>query len=160
MMKKMSFFGLRLTIVFACILLLSIGGITQASAETFKIGAICAQTGPAAAFGVEVCEGKTTWVKGKNAAGGLKGMNVEIVTHDTETNTITAVNAYRRHLQDKDIRIIWMGTSSTSILAVKPSSRAIVKLSGRETEPMFPSRSTVGKSMAGSIPSVILASNS
>jgi branched-chain amino acid transport system substrate-binding protein len=120
MMKKIRFFGLRLTIVFACILLLSIGGITQASAETFKIGAICAQTGPAAAFGVEVCEGKTAWVKGKNAAGGLKGMNVEIVTLDTETNAITAVGAYRRLLQDKDIRIIWMGTSSTSILAVKP----------------------------------------
>jgi branched-chain amino acid transport system substrate-binding protein len=120
MMKKTRYLVLRLTIVIGCMSLLFVGGITQASAETFKIGAICAQTGPAAAFGVEVCEGKTAWVKGTNAAGGLKGMKVEIVTLDTETNTITAVNAYRRLLQDNDIRIIWMGTSSTSILAVKP----------------------------------------
>ena len=119
-MKEIRFFGLRLTIVIACILILSTGGITNALAETFKIGAICAQTGPAAAFGVEVCEGKTAWVKGMNAAGGLNGMNVEIVTLDTETNTMTAVSAYRRLVQDKDVRVIWMGTSSTSILAVKP----------------------------------------
>jgi branched-chain amino acid transport system substrate-binding protein len=59
-------------------------------------------------------------VNAKNAAGGLNGMQVELVKYDTETNTVTSVSAYRRLLQDKDIRIIWMGTSSTSILAVKP----------------------------------------
>ncbi len=123
MSRKLMKQGIGLVVVAVFVAVLALGGVPQASAETFKIGAICAQTGPAAAFGVEVCEGKTAWVKAKNAAGGLKGMNVEIVTLDTETNTISAVNAYRRLLQDKDIRIIWMGTSSTSILAVKPLAK-------------------------------------
>lgn len=144
-MKKIRYVGLRLTVVIACTLLLSVGGIRQASAETFKIGAICAQTGPAAAFGVEVCEGKTAWVKAKNAAGGLNGMKVEIVTLDTETNTISAVNAYRRLLQDKDIRIIWMGTSSTSILAVKPlAGKAGYRCSSGAAIPKSANRPTPG----------------
>jgi branched-chain amino acid transport system substrate-binding protein len=120
MLKRFMMLGQRIMVVAVVGSLFLLGAITPALAKTFKIGAICVLTGPAAAFGIEVCEGKTAWVKAKNAAGGLKGMKVEIVKLDTETNTVTAVNAYRRLLQDKDIRIIWMGTSSTSILAVKP----------------------------------------
>ncbi|MBW2067162.1 MAG: ABC transporter substrate-binding protein, partial [Deltaproteobacteria bacterium] len=80
----------RCILLVTCITALILGGLSQASAKTFKIGAICALTGPAAAFGIEVCEGKTAWVNAKNAAGGLNGMQVELVKYDTETNTVTA----------------------------------------------------------------------
>ncbi|MBW2031488.1 MAG: ABC transporter substrate-binding protein, partial [Deltaproteobacteria bacterium] len=82
--------SLRFLLLVICVTVLISGGLSQAWAKTFKIGAICALTGPAAAFGIEVCEGKTAWVNAKNAAGGLNGMQVELVKYDTETNTVTA----------------------------------------------------------------------
>lgn len=109
----------RLVFMASCVSALFLGGFSQASAESFKIGAICALTGPAAAFGIETCAGEEAWVKSKNAAGGLNGMEIELIKYDTETSTAGAVNAYRRLVQDK-VRIIWMWTSSNSILAVKP----------------------------------------
>jgi branched-chain amino acid transport system substrate-binding protein len=98
---------------------MTLGGVSEAFAQTFKIGAICSLTGGAAAFGIETCTGKSLWAEAKNKMGGLKGMKIEFVKYDDETSTQGAVNAYRRFVQEK-ARIIWMWTSSTTILAVKP----------------------------------------
>jgi branched-chain amino acid transport system substrate-binding protein len=101
---------------------LTLSGFSQVFAQTFKIGAICSLTGGAAAFGIETCTGKNAWVEMKNKAGGLKGMKIEFVKYDDETSTQGAVNAYRRLVQE-NARIIWMWTSSTTILAVKPLAK-------------------------------------
>ncbi len=91
-----------------------------AAQKSFKIGAICALTGPAAGFGKPYCDGFKAYVKAWNARGGYKGKKIELVILDDETSVVSAVNAFRRLGDSKDIRMIWLGISSNSVLAIKP----------------------------------------
>ena len=93
---------------------------TVAAQDKFKIGAICSLTGPAAGFGKPYCDGLAAYVKAWNARGGYKGEKIELTMLDDETSAVTGVAAFRRLGDDKDIRIIWLGISSNTVLAIKP----------------------------------------
>ena len=96
------------------------GASAVAAQDTFKIGAICSLTGPAAGFGKPYCDGIEAYIKAWNARGGYKGQKIELTMLDDETSAVTGVNAFRRLGDDKDVRVIWLGISSNSVLAIKP----------------------------------------
>ena len=105
--------------ILAVSLALVLGAGIAAAQESFKIGAICSLTGPAAGFGKPYCDGFDAYVKTWNARGGAKGRKVEMTTLDDETNAVTAVNAFRRLSGDAAIRLVWVGISSNSVMAIK-----------------------------------------
>jgi len=111
--------GIRATMSLGLGLALSAAFVVPAGAQTFKIGAICSLTGPAAGFGKPYCDGFEAYVKAWNARGGAKGRKVELATLDDETNAVTAVNAFRRLTGDAAIRLMWLGISSNSVMAIK-----------------------------------------
>lgn len=94
--------------------------VASAGAQTFKIGAICSLTGPAAGFGKPYCDGFEAYLKYWNSRGGAAGKKVELLILDDETNGVTAVNAFRRLADNKDVSVVWLGISSNSVLAIKP----------------------------------------
>ncbi len=96
------------------------GSGTAMAEGTFRIGAICSLTGPAAGFGKPYCDGFVAYVKAWNARGGYKGQKIELMQLDDETSAVAAVNAFRRLGDNKEIRVIWLGISSNSVLALKP----------------------------------------
>ena len=103
----------------ALALSLSFYGGPATAQETFKIGAVCSLSGPAAGFGKPYCDGFEAYVKTWNARGGAKGRKVELTIHDDETNPITGLNAFRRLAADPAIRLIWLAISSNSVMGIK-----------------------------------------
>ena len=99
-------------------LALSIWTDSALAQETFKIGAICSLTGPAAGFGKPYCDGFEAYVKAWNARGGAKGRKVELAMMDDETSAVAAVNALRRIGGDAAVQLIWLGISSNSVMAI------------------------------------------
>ena len=100
-------------------LVLGLGAPAANAQQTYKIGAICSLTGPAAGFGKPYCDGFEAYVKAWNARGGAKGRKVELSIMDDETSPVTAVNAYRRMAGDPAIQMAWIGISSNSAMALK-----------------------------------------
>ena len=106
-------------------IVLAAGMVTFAHAPKIKIGAICSLTGPAAGFGKPYCDGFEAYLKYWNSRSGSAGNKVEVVLLDDETNPVTAVNAFRRLADNKDVSAIWLGISSNSVLAIKPLASEI-----------------------------------
>jgi hypothetical protein len=71
-------------------LVLGLGATAANAQQTYKIGAICSLTGPAAGFGKPYCDGFEAYVKAWNARGGAKGRKVELSILDDETNAVAA----------------------------------------------------------------------
>lgn len=88
--------------------------------EPFRIGMISPLTGPAAPFGTEYAEGARAYVEAWNKRGGYDGRPIEFELLDDESSSVGAVNAYKRFASDPDTDLIWIGTSSSATLAVKP----------------------------------------
>ncbi|OJY37013.1 MAG: hypothetical protein BGP06_19310 [Rhizobiales bacterium 65-9] len=77
-------------------------------------------SGPAAPFGVEYAEGARAYVKAWNERGGFKGKPVEFDLVDDESNSVGAVNAFKRHATNPNTNLIWIGTTSSATMAIKP----------------------------------------
>lgn len=123
-MTRMAMGGvIRATAALGAAIVLSAAAVPTAQAQgapVFKIGAVCSLTGPAAGFGKPYCDGFAAYVRYWNSRGGAAGKKVDLAMLDDETNTIAAVNAFRRHTGDRDIQAIWFGMSSNSVMAIKP----------------------------------------
>lgn len=68
--------------------------------ETLKIGGIAPLTGAAASYGLEVQAGVNYAVEQVNAAGGVLGMQVEMIWRDDMHDAATSVNAYNEITND------------------------------------------------------------
>ena len=95
-------------------------GPAWAQTKSFRIGMVSPLSGPAAPFGVEYAEGSRAYVEAWNKRGGFKGRPVEFDLVDDESNSVGAVNAFKKHATNPDTNVIWVGTSSSATLAIKP----------------------------------------
>lgn len=75
------------------------------SGDTFKIGVIGPLTGGASAYGTAVLYGAQVAANEINAAGGINGYQVEIVSADDENDAQKSVNCYNT-LKDKGMQIL------------------------------------------------------
>jgi len=104
----------KVTILSVCAALLA--ALPAAAAETIKIGAILAVTGPAAFLGAPESKTLEMLVAQVNAAGGIKGLKVELVIRDSSANPEKAVSLAKQLVEEEKVfAIIGPSTSGESL---------------------------------------------
>src|SRR5260221_10295012 len=93
--------------------------VGQAS-EPIRIGWLAALTGPSSAPGVGFNRGVVYAVDEINAAGGVKGRKIELVTRDTQGDPTKAVNASQDMISRQKVHAIWGPPNSGEALATTP----------------------------------------
>lgn len=96
-------------------------GSDVAEGGTFKIGGIGPLTGDAASYGTSVKNGAQIAVDEINAAGGVNGMQFELLFEDDECDEEKSVNAYNT-LMDQGAQAIVGSTTSGCSIAVSAAS--------------------------------------
>jgi branched-chain amino acid transport system substrate-binding protein len=91
-----------------------------ADSEPIRIGWLAALTGPSSAPGVGFNRGVTYAAEQINAAGGVKGRMIEIVTRDTQGDPTKAVNASQEMISRLKVHAIYGPTNSGEALATTP----------------------------------------
>jgi branched-chain amino acid transport system substrate-binding protein len=88
-----------------------------AAAEPIKIGWLAALTGPSSAPTIGFNRGVVFAAEAINAAGGVKGRQIEIVTRDTQGDPTKAVNASQAMISQDKVHAVWGPTNSGEALA-------------------------------------------
>ncbi|TDR93166.1 ABC transporter substrate-binding protein [Enterovirga rhinocerotis] len=91
-----------------------------AQSEPLRVGWLAAMTGPSSAPAVGFNRGVVVAAELLNAAGGVKGRKVEIITRDTQGDPTKAVNATQEMISQAKVHAIWGPTNSGESLAVTP----------------------------------------
>ncbi len=99
---------------------LSVATPVFAQTEALRIGWLAALTGPSSAPAVGFNRGVVFAAEAINAAGGVKGRKIEIVTRDTQGDPTKAVNATQEMISQAKVHAIWGPTNSGESLAVTP----------------------------------------
>ncbi len=90
------------------------------SGEPLRIGWLAALTGPSAAPAIGFNRGVTLAVAELNAAGGVRGRPVELVTRDTQGDPAKAAAAAKDLISRAKVHAIWGPTNSGEALAAMP----------------------------------------
>ncbi len=98
-----------------------LGGVFAANAaEPYRIGAAFALTGPAAVIGTPSARIAEMLLDEINAAGGINGHQIEMITYDTESDPTKAVTVIRRLIdKDKVLAIIGPTTTGSAMASIK-----------------------------------------
>ncbi len=88
-----------------------------AQAEPLRLGWLAAMTGPSSAPAVGFNRGVLYAAEALNAAGGVRGRRVEIITRDTQGDPTKAVNATQEMISQLRVHAIWGPTNSGESLA-------------------------------------------
>ncbi len=91
-----------------------------AQSEPIRIGWLAALTGPSSAPAIGFDRGVKFATDAINAAGGIKGRKIEILTRDTQGDPTKAVNATQEMISQLKVHAIWGPTNSGESLAVTP----------------------------------------
>ncbi|WP_022850183.1 ABC transporter substrate-binding protein [Limisalsivibrio acetivorans] len=104
------------------ILALMIGLLTAAfaHAETIKIGAVLAETGPASYLGYPEKQTLEMLVEEINAEGGLNGNKIELIALDTQGSEQRTINNFKRLVTKDQVLAVIGPTRTGSTLAIKP----------------------------------------
>ena len=89
-----------------------------AQTDPIRIGWLAALTGPSSAPALGFNRGVLYAAEALNAAGGVKGRKVEIITRDTQGDPTKAVNATQEMISQLRVHAIWGPTNSGESLAV------------------------------------------
>ena len=111
-MKKLLVLALTLSTVF----LLSACGSSE---DTVKLGVIGPLTGDYSMYGLAVENGAKLAADEINAAGGVLGLDLEIIAYDSKGDPTEGVNAYNRLRDEDEIDALIGGTFSGVTLAIK-----------------------------------------
>ncbi len=111
-MKKLLVLALTLSTVF----LLSACG---SSVDSVKLGVIGPLTGDYSMYGLAVENGAKLAADEINAAGGVLGLDLEIIAYDSKGDPTEGVNAYNRLRDEDEIDALIGGTFSGVTLAIK-----------------------------------------
>ncbi|MDB5415515.1 MAG: amino acid transporter substrate-binding protein [Rubritepida sp.] len=88
-----------------------------AQSDPIRIGWLAAMTGPSSAPAIGFNRGVVYAAEAINAAGGIKGRRVEIITRDTQGDPTKAVNATQEMISQLRVHAIWGPTNSGESLA-------------------------------------------
>jgi branched-chain amino acid transport system substrate-binding protein len=111
-MKRIAFFAAAAFLVAA--------QLPAFAADTYKIGAAFALTGPAAVIGDPSAKIAEILLEEINSAGGVNGKQIEMITYDTESDPTKAVTVIRRLIEkDKVLAIIGPTTTGSAMAVMK-----------------------------------------
>src|SRR5215470_14447789 len=99
------------------------GGLASpaiAQSEPIRLGWLAAMTGPSSAPAIGFNRGVLYAAETINAAGGVKGRQIEIITRDTQGDPTKAVNATQEMISRLKVNAIWGPTNSGEALATTP----------------------------------------
>ena len=91
-----------------------------AANDPVRIGWLAALTGPSSTPAIGFDRGVRFAVDRINAAGGVKGRTVELITRDTQGDPTKAVNATQEMISRQKVHAIWGPTNSGEALATTP----------------------------------------
>ena len=91
-----------------------------AASEPIKIGFLAAMTGPSSAPTIGFNRGVIFAVDTINAAGGVNGRKLEVITRDTQGDPTKAVNATQELISQAKVHAIWGPFNSGEALATTP----------------------------------------
>ena len=91
-----------------------------AQSEPIKIGFPAAMTGPSSAPTIGFNRGVVFAVDSINAAGGVRGRKIEVITRDTQGDPTKAVNATQELISQAKVHAIWGPFNSGEALATTP----------------------------------------
>src|SRR5947207_560907 len=91
-----------------------------AQSEPIRIGYLPALTGPSSSTGIGINRGVELAVKEINAAGGINGRQMEIVTRDTQSDPTKAVNGAAELSRGQQVHVVYGPLNSGESLAVVP----------------------------------------
>ena len=112
-MKKV---GLFLALIFTVSLAFAGGGQAAGSSDTVGIGAVFPLSGPVAFYGNESRDGALLAVEEINAAGGLLGKKISLISEDDEGDGAKSVNAFTKlTTRDKVSFVIGSSTSGATM---------------------------------------------
>ena len=94
--------------------------LAQSGSDPIRIGWLASLTGPASAPAIGFDRGVQFAAASINAAGGVKGRKIEIVTRDTQGDPTKAVNAVQDLINRAKVNAVWGPTNSGESLAVTP----------------------------------------
>ncbi len=92
----------------------------RAAAEPIRLGWLVALTGANSAFGIGVNRGVVYAVNKINAAGGINGRMIEVITRDTQGDPAKAVNAAVEMASSIKVHAVFGPTNSGETLATTP----------------------------------------
>ncbi|GGC65039.1 ABC transporter substrate-binding protein [Chelatococcus reniformis] len=90
------------------------------AAESIKVGAVYATSGPAAFLGIPEERGLRLAAEELNKAGGIAGRKVEVIVYDTEGNGTKASQQLRRLIDSDKVDVVFGPSSSGESLLVLP----------------------------------------
>lgn len=94
----------------------SAGGKSATAGETILVGHYASMTGSEATFGVSTENGIQLAVRERNAAGGVKGKSIKVITYDNQGKAQESVTAVTRLIQqDKVLAVLGEVASSRSL---------------------------------------------
>src|SRR6185437_10883927 len=91
-----------------------------AANEPLRIGFLPALTGPSSSTGVAMNRGTLLAVDEINAAGGVNGRKLELISRDTQSDPTKAVNASTELARREKAHVIWGPLNSGEALAATP----------------------------------------
>jgi branched-chain amino acid transport system substrate-binding protein len=116
--------GLRITrrtlLATSAASLLAAGTFPAVAADTVKIGLIASLSGPSAKSGEAITRGLTIAIDEINAAGGLLGKQVELLSRDDENNPGKGLVAARELIQREKVAVLFGGLQTPVSLAIVP----------------------------------------
>src|SRR5215468_5082813 len=88
--------------------------------DPIRIGYLPALTGPSSSTGIGINRGIQLAIKEINAAGGINGRQIEIVTRDTQSDPTKAVNGAAELTRGQQVHVVYGPLNSGESLAVVP----------------------------------------
>ena len=107
--------------VLAAIAALALGSAANA-ADPIKVGAILSTTGPAASLGEAEAKALTLEVDRLNAAGGLHGRPLVLVTYDDGSDAAKANGLAKRLIESDGVAVLIGGTTTGATMAIVPGA--------------------------------------
>jgi branched-chain amino acid transport system substrate-binding protein len=98
----------------------ALGRPAIAASDPIRIGFLPALTGPSSSTGVAMNRGTILAVNEINAAGGVNGRKLELITRDTQSDPTKAVNGATELSRREKVQVMWGPLNSGEALAATP----------------------------------------
>ena len=110
---------MRRLLIAVAALLLSVGSAPALAAETVKVGALLAVTGPASFLGAPEAKTLQMLVEQQNAKGGLLGRKIELVVKDTGASPEKAISFAKQLIEEEKVFAVIGPSTSGETMAIK-----------------------------------------
>lgn len=115
--KSLRLLGVLAGAALAGTVLAGCGGQQAGSSDTIKIGANFEMTGNVANYGQATLDGLNLAIEEINAAGGVNGKKLEVVSADNKSEAAEAVNAATKLISDDNVKVIVGPAVTANVIA-------------------------------------------